>query len=154
MRWLGLWCITPLSTIFQLYRGGHVDETGENHRPATSHWQTVSHIMFIRPRRHRLDHVELVRCFIQKQELPILRKHLCLPLAVFGGVGYAHIFSFLCHIVRFVCLRPVCIVLNVRCVSGLFVFGLCVLCSMLDVSLDLLSFLLLLLERLFNLQTL
>ena len=92
--------------------------------------------MFIRPRRHRLDHVEQVRCFIQKQELPILRKHLCLPLAVFGGVGYAHIFSFLCHIVRFVCLRPVCIVLNVRCVSGLIVFGLCVLCSMLDVSLD------------------
>ena len=46
---LGL-CLKPLSTIFQLYRGGHtvllMDETGvpgENHRPAKSHWQTFSH---------------------------------------------------------------------------------------------------------------
>ena len=45
---LGLGCLTPLSTIFQLYRGGVllVEETrvpGENHRPATSHCQTLSH---------------------------------------------------------------------------------------------------------------
>ena len=40
---LALGCLTPLSTIFQLYRGGQillVEETkvpGENHRPVTSH---------------------------------------------------------------------------------------------------------------------
>jgi hypothetical protein len=41
--------LTPLSTIFQLYHGGQfllVGETGvprENHWPATSQWQALSH---------------------------------------------------------------------------------------------------------------
>ena len=34
---LGLWCLTQLSTIFQLYLGGGNRITRENHRPATSH---------------------------------------------------------------------------------------------------------------------
>jgi len=50
---LGLWCLTPLSTIFQFYCGWSVllvEETGvlgENHRPATSTWQ-IYHIMLYR----------------------------------------------------------------------------------------------------------
>ena len=44
---LGLLCLTPFSTIFQLWWSVLlVEETGvprENHWPATSHWQTLSH---------------------------------------------------------------------------------------------------------------
>jgi hypothetical protein len=44
---MGLCCVTPHSTIFQVYRGvllvAKIGIPGEIHRPATSHWQTLSH---------------------------------------------------------------------------------------------------------------
>ena len=44
----------PLSRIFQLYRESVllVEETGENHRPATSHWKTLSHNVVSSTPRH------------------------------------------------------------------------------------------------------
>jgi hypothetical protein len=53
MKGYGLWCLTPLATIFQLHLyivavcfNSLVEETRvprENHRPAAIHWQTLSH---------------------------------------------------------------------------------------------------------------
>jgi hypothetical protein len=47
----GLWCLKPLSTIFQLNRGS----TGvprENHQPAASHSQNLSHYVVSSTTRH------------------------------------------------------------------------------------------------------
>ena len=43
MLWLGLWCLTSLSTILLVVETG---VPGENNRPTESHSQTLSHILY------------------------------------------------------------------------------------------------------------
>jgi hypothetical protein len=46
-----LWCLTPLSTLFQLYRGVSFIG-GSNHQPAAGLWQTLSHTFVLLYRVH------------------------------------------------------------------------------------------------------
>ena len=63
MVYVGLWCLTSRSTIFQLvvYRGDHfllVEETEvpeENHRHVASQWQTSLHNIISSTPRHERD---------------------------------------------------------------------------------------------------
>ena len=54
----------------------------------------------------------------KKQELLTLREHPGLPV-VFCRVRVAHLFSFLCCVICFICLPLVSCVPNVSCLSGL-----------------------------------
>jgi hypothetical protein len=62
-------------------------------------------------------HASWARVSYKKQKSLTLREHLDLP-PVFGGVRVAHLFSFLCCVCRFVCLRS-----NVASVSWLSIIA-------------------------------
>ena len=69
---LVLWCLTPLSTIFQLHCGGQqsirrkpptcsksLTNFRENHRPAASHWQTLEKTTDLQQVTDKLYHIIL-----------------------------------------------------------------------------------------------
>jgi hypothetical protein len=60
---LGVWCLTPLSPIlsYTVLLVGETRVHGENHRPATSHWQTLSHNVVLGT--PRLSRVQTHECF-------------------------------------------------------------------------------------------
>ena len=103
------WGLTPLSTIFELYRGGHFIGGGnrrtrrKNPRPVASHWQTLSHTVvnpiLIKIRTHTIsgdrlwlhmqlyiqppyDHGHGDPYFISKYNLSFIMKYDCNALAL------------------------------------------------------------------------
>jgi hypothetical protein len=87
----GLWCLTSLSTIFQIYRACQFylwrkpEYPGENHQPATSHRQTLSHnvvsgtpcLSGIRTRNVSGDIQSLQLLYVHDHDNPSLKFAVC-----------------------------------------------------------------------------
>ena len=112
------WCLTPLSTIFQLYRESvllveDTGEPGENHRPVASHWQTLSHNVVHSP----WSRLELTTSVVMGTDCIGSCKSNYHTITAVYKIEYIH--SIISHVMYLICVFPYKTLVNIIPVNNI-----------------------------------